>query len=406
MKQIIKIVILSVVASSVVTASGWRFPEQSMASVATSGAYVAHANGADASYFNPANMSFGKDTYRFEADVNYIHLGGIEYTDNANTALDASTKIENFYIPTLFFTSKEYNGWRFGFDITVPGGLSKRWDAPYQKMFAKEFTLKIVEFNPVVSYKILPNLSIGGGLRVIYSRGIVKNDLSLLSTATARELEGDTFEFGYNLAFAYKPTKNSNISLTYRSNIEVGEEGNAAISLGGVKMYDGGASVTVPLPAVLSFGVSYEFATKTTVEVEFDRTFWSKYKTLDFNYKDPIPALLVSSFDDKKQKNWKDSDAFRFSLTQAMNNYTLMAGFAYDKSPVPNDKVSFELPDSDAYIFSFGVQYAIDEAQTIGFGYLFDKKKDRSVVNAEGGVNGKFSNIAAHVLTIGYGIDF
>ena len=406
MKQVVKITALSVVASSVVMASGWRIPEQSMASMATAGAYVAHAKGADASYFNPANMSFNKDKYQLEADLNYIHLGGIKYTDNDDATKNATSKSENFFVPTLFLSSKEYNGLRFGANVVVPGGLSKRWDAPYEQAYAKEFTLKIVEFNPVVSYKILPNLSVAGGVRIIYSDGVVKNDLSIRSSGTTREMEGEAWEFGYNLALAYKPTKASNISFTYRSNVDIKEEGNAKIYLSGVKTYDGGADVTVPLPAVLSAAISYEFDTKTTLEVEYDRTFWSKYKKLDFNYDGTIPAILQSSFDDPKTKNWEDSDAIRLSVAQELDEYTLMAGFAYDKTPVPSDKVSFELPDSDAYIFSLGAQYKIDDAQTIGFGYLYDTKKDRDVVNAEGGVNGKFSNISAHLVSIGYSIDF
>ncbi len=406
MKTLGKIITLGLATSSVLVASGWRIPEQSMASMATSGAYVAHAKGADAAYFNPANMSFDKDKYQFEADLTYIHLGGIEYRDNQDATKNATSKSENFLLPTLFLSSKEYNGWRFGGSVVIPGGLSKRWDNPYQQAFAKEFTLEIVEINPVVSYAISSNLAVGGGIRIIYSNGIVKNDLVGVGADAQREMEGETWEFGYNLALAYKPTKTSNLSITYRSNIDLKEEGNAKIYLNGLKTYDGGANVTVPLPAVLALAASYEFETKTTVEVEYDRTFWSEYEKLDFNYKSPIPSLLVPYFDEAKIKNWDDSDAFRISVTQEIERYTLMAGFAYDKTPVPSDKVSFELPDSDAYIFSLGAQYAIDEAQKVGFGYLYDLKKDRDVVNSDGGVNGKFSNISAHLLSVGYSVEF
>lgn len=401
MRRAVKIFAVGAAASSVVMASGWRIPEQSMASMATAGAYVAHAKGADASYFNPANMSFNKDKYQFEADLTYIHLGGVKYED-ANPSKNATSKSENFFLPTLFLTTKEYDGWRFGANVVVPGGLSKRWDAPYQQAYAKEFTLEVIEINPVVSYKILPNLAIGGGLRLIYSNGVVKNDAGVAS----RELEGETFEYGYNLALSYKPSKSLTLAATYRSNIDLGEEGNAKLYLNGVKSYDGGASVTVPLPAVLALAASYTFESKTTVELEYDRTYWSKYKTLDFNYKSPIPALLVPSFDDPKARNWSDSDALRLSVTQEMEKWTFMGGIGYDTTPVADDKVSFELPENDAYIFSLGAQYSIDEAQKIGFGYLYDVKKDRDVVNVEGGVNGKFSNMSAHLLSIGYSLDF
>ena len=134
--NIAKIAALSVIASSVLMASGWRLPEQSAKSLALSNAYVANANGADSSYFNPANMSFNKDAYQFEMDLMYVGLSKIKYTDTFDPRLNGETKKENFIIPTMFFTTKDYNGFRFGFSTTAPGGLSKRWDSPYQKAFA------------------------------------------------------------------------------------------------------------------------------------------------------------------------------------------------------------------------------------------------------------------------------
>ncbi len=42
-------------------------------------------------------------------------------------------------------------------------------------------------------------------------------------------MEGDTFEFGYNLALAYKPTNDINLAVTYRSEIDLEEEGTAKL---------------------------------------------------------------------------------------------------------------------------------------------------------------------------------
>ena len=402
MKRLTKITALSLVASSMVMASGWRIPEQSTKALSLAGAYVANASGADSSYFNPAKMSYNDDSYEFEADLIYIGLSSIEYKDATVPQKDGSTKKENFLIPTMFLSSKEYSGFRWGLNVVAPGGLSKRWDDAYQKAYAKEFTLEIIEFNPVFSYKVTPEFSVGGGLRVIYSHGVVENE----APTAKRELEGETVEYGYNLALNYKPLKEMDIALTYRSNVDLKEEGNAKLYLSGSKLYDGGANVTVPLPAVLAFACSYEFSTKTTVELNYERTFWSEYKTLDFGYSSAIPAALVPAFDDPKSRAWNDSDAIRIGLTQEFQNFDLMAGFAYDANPVDDNKVSFELPDSDAYIFSFGGTYYIDSKQSVSAGYLCDMKKDRTVKNDEGGVDGEFSNAFAHLASIAYRIKF
>ena len=402
--RVLKITTMSLLASSMLLASGWRIPEQSSTSTALSGAYVANANGAGSSYYNPANMSFNEDDNLLEFSFTYINLPSVTYRDSANPAFDAKSKKENFYVPTIFLTSKNHSGFRYGFSITAPGGLSKRWDSAYQKASAQEFSLKIIEFNPVISYAVNSKLSVGGGLRAIYSDGTVRSDASGLGTDVQRDLKGDTVEFGYNLALSYKPTKESNIALTYRSNVDIKEEGNAKLYVSGTKVYDGGASVKIPLPAVLALAVSYTFNQKTTVELEYDRTYWSKYKQLDFNYKSAIPAILVPNFDNPIPRNWKDTNAYRIGIThQYSDKLKLLAGFAIDKSPAPDGSLGFELPDSDAKLYSLGFEYKLNKKVKIGLSYLYDTKDKRTVHNrttpTSVAPDGTFSDESAHLVT-------
>ena len=406
MKNIaLKITTVSIIASSVLMASGWRIPEQSSRSTALSGAYVSNASGADSSYYNPANMSFNENRLLFEGDFTYINLPKLDYTGTVSgVQANGSSKTEQFFVPTVFLSSKEYSGFRYGFSITAPGGLSKRWETPFQKAYAQEFTLKIIEFNPVVSYALNPKFSVAGGLRAIYSSGVVKSDASGIGKDVQRDLKGDTIEFGYNLALSYRPTSELKFALTYRSNIDLKEKGNSKLYLSGTKVYDGGASVSVPLPAVLAFATSYTFDGKTTVEFEFDRTYWSKYKDLNFNYKSPIPAIMVPSFDDPIAKNWKDSNAYRIGVMhQYSNKLKLMAGFAIDKTPIPSKTLGFELPSADAKLYSVGFEYKYNSKMTFGMGYLYDSKDDRTILATDANgqhMVGKFTNISAHLLTL------
>jgi long-chain fatty acid transport protein len=402
MKNILLKAGLTILSSSIVFASGWRIPEQSARSVALSGAYVANANGADAAYNNPANMSFNPDIIQAEMSNMYIHLTSINYKDNRNSFYDGNSKKEDFFIPTLFLSSKDYDGIRYGFASSAPGGLSKRWDTPYQKTYAQEFSLRIVELNPSISYKVSSNLSVAGGLRVIYSDGIVKSDGTSVGKPIIRDMEGRTIKFGYNLALAYKPNDLTNLSLTYRSNVDLKEKGGAELYLSGTKVYDGGSSVQVPLPAVLAIAYSYKI-NNTTVEFEYDKTYWSKYKNLDFEYDSTIPVALQAYFDAPKEKNWKDANAFRVGITHKYSDkLTLMGGFAIDKNPVPESSSSFELPDSNGKLYSLGFDYELESGENIGFGYLFDKKESRTIKNDDGSVDGTFSNASAHLFSVAY----
>jgi long-chain fatty acid transport protein len=409
MKTILKIASLSIITSSVLFASAWRIPEQSAKSVALSGAYIANSNKAEASYYNPANMSFNADQKDLEISLMHIHLTGIKYKDNTTTFKDGISKEENFVVPTIFFTSCKHNNFRYGFSITAPGGLAKRWDYLYEKLYAEEFSLKIIEFNPVVSYMLGDSFSIAGGLRAVYSKGIVKSDGTTIKPV-ARDMEGNTLEYGYNMALAYKITNKSNISLTYRSNVDLKEEGNAKLYLSRTKVYDGGANVTVPLPAVLSAAYSFKF-NKTTIEIEYDKTYWSKYKALDFEYDSPIPLVLKGAFDNPKDRQWKDTRAYRLGIThQLSNKTTIMFGYAKDENPEPTKNVGFELPDSDATLYSAGFDYKLDKKSSFSVGYLVDIKDSRKVTNYDENnqkvVDGEFTDAKAYLLSVAYRISF
>ncbi|MFC2058010.1 OmpP1/FadL family transporter, partial [Campylobacterota bacterium] len=208
---------LSVIASSVVMAGGYKIPEQSLNSMALSAAYVAHTSGADTNYFNPANMAFmDADRSYVEGGVTLAHLPSNVYSLGPASG---ETEVEDLPIPFFHYIAPAIGDFRWGMSMVVPGGLTKRWENQPQQSFAEEFTLKVVELNPNVSYKITDNFSIGGGLRLIYSEGVVKS-----TGDVSRDMEGDTFEFGYNLAMSYKPTSDINFAMTYRSNINLNEE--------------------------------------------------------------------------------------------------------------------------------------------------------------------------------------
>ena len=124
--------------------------------------------------------------------------------------------------------------------------------------------------------------------------------------------------------------------------------------------------------------VAYDVLDNLNVELTWDRTFWSTYDNLDFNF---TPACRSAAFEDPIPKNWDDSNAFRIGLTYAVADYlTLMGGFAYDETPVPAENIGFELPDSDAWIYSLGAQYAVTEKMDIGIAALYDYKESRTAV--------------------------
>ncbi len=405
MKSITKRAISALSATSVVAvAAAYKIPEQSINSMSLGGAYVAHTNGADSAYYNPAAMIFLPDKRFVEGGLTLAHLPSITY--RSNPQFNGETKVENIPIPFLHYVSKSMGDFRWGFSITSPAGLKKRWDTPFQKLFAQEFSLENIELSPSFGYKISDNLAIGGGIRLLYSRGKVYSDGGAIAPIK-RQMKGDTTEFGYNLALLFKPTDEINLAATYRSNINIKEKGKANLFFfGAAKQY--GADVTVPLPAALNLAISKSWNNRFTLEFNYERTYWSKYKNLDFNYDEAVQnPFLLSAFDAPLPRDWKDTDTFRIGATYKLNeSFTAMAAFAIDETPVPSRTIGFELPDSDAKIVSAGFRYKQSENLSFGAAVLYDIKKSRTIAPnvAENSIiknGGTFDDGGALLFTVG-----
>ncbi len=384
-------------------AGGYKIPESSLNATALSAAYVAAARGADAAYYNPAAMVYNENANLFEADMTYIGLSAIDFS---GTTGNYSSKKENFFVPSLHYTSKKLgdNGARVGFSIVVPAGLSKRWDAQPAKSSAEEFTLETVEFNPTMAVPLSDTVSMGVGFRIVHSSGIVKSDTG--ATQVSRDLKGDSIDVGYNLALMMKPISSVSLAATYRSKINLTVEGDASLNyLPSIHpshdAYSGSASVAVPIPASFNLAAAYTFGSGTTVEAVYERTFWTAYKNLDFDY-DGTVNNATNFFGAVVPKNYENTNTYRLGLTQKYDKWTVMAGLAYDETPVPDATLGYELPDSDAWIYSLGGRYQINQSWNVGVAGLMDIKESRAINQAGAtGIQGEFSNAKAYLVTAG-----
>ncbi|TKB10023.1 OmpP1/FadL family transporter [Desulforhopalus sp. IMCC35007] len=385
-------------------ASGWRIPEQSVDSTAKAGANIASAVRADAAYYNPANMSWMEDTWQIQADMTYIYLSPIQYEDYRTSFYDSESESEHFFVPTGFMVSPNYGGARFGLAIVAPYGLAKQWEDPYAKASAEEFSLEVIEVNPTVSYALGDMVSIAAGPRMLYADATVSSDASGIGVPLSRSMEGDTVEWGWNVALAVKPYDNLNISATYRSNVDLDFDETTDLNLMGTVLRTP-ASVSVPAPAVLAFSVAYDILDNLNVEFTYDRTFWSEYEELDFNYSPQIPG---NPFEAAVARDWDDTDAFRIGLTYGLNEkIDLMAGFGYDKNPIPTEHVDFSIPDSDAWLYSAGLQYKLNDNLDLGIAMLYDYKETREVtVDPAGRIYGEFTDASAFLVTVGVNYRF
>jgi len=408
------IALISLVASSVLMAGGYKIPENSTNAVALSAANVAHNhNSADAAYYNPAKMIFMSDENHIDSNLIYIGLdetkykGDVSFLGTPLGSQNIKSEKENFLVPSIHYVSSKLgkNSARVGLSVFSPGGLTKRWENSVASMGAEEFSMQTIEINPTVAFEVSKKLGVAFGFRAVHSSGVAK--ATPAANAVYQDMEGDSLDFGYNLALAYQPSEALEIGVTYRSKIDLVLDGKADLKYtdaesGAVRLdgnYDG--SVTLPLPASLNLAVAYTMPTKTTVEFVYERTMWSAYNKLDFKYINPVAEFI---FGNPKEKNWKNTNSYRLGITQELDTVTLMGGAVIDKSPIPEKTLGFELPDSNSYALSLGVRYQVNEKMNIGFSGLYSIHKERSVDNDD--LDGTFSGSNVLLLSAGLGYKF
>ncbi len=409
-----KIVLLSFITGSILLAAGYKIPETSVNAVALGAANVAHNESADAAYYNPANMVFMSNENHIEANVMYIGLEPVKYTPK--TGNEINSEKETFIVPSLHYVSgKLGERARVGVSIAAPGGLSKRWNDAPAKTSAEEFTLEVIEVNPTAAFKVSESVGVAVGFRIVHTSGVVKSNGTVpvggpVTSVISRDMSGNALDFGYNLALSYKPISALEIGLTYRSNVNLNVKGTAKLTstpnmVMASGLYDGDASVSVPLPAAFNAAIAYTLPTNTTIEFVYEKTYWSAYKNLDFTYNGTIvDPVIIGAFDNPKAKNWKDTNAYRIGLTQELNTVTLMAGVVIDESPAPEETLGFELPDSNSLAVSLGGRYKINNQLDVGLAALYSMHENRVVKNAS--IDGEFSNANALLVSVGVGYKF
>lgn len=198
-------------------------------------------------------------------------------------------------------------------------------------------------------------LSIGAGVRLFYSKATIKSNGSIVAipagglgsdvpgfdeyATITRNMEGDSTAFVYNLALSINPLENLTLAVTYRSEVDFDMEGDGTMTASNSfpgnlipgLTYQGPGSVSIPIPATLALAASYTLQ-KTIIELVYDRTFWSTYDSLTFNYGGSLGhAVLDSAFNTSIPKNWDDVNAFRLGLTHQWNDNLSIMGAGGDR---------------------------------------------------------------------------
>lgn len=263
----------------------------------------------------------------------------------------------NLYVSTPL---RQVKGLSLGLGVYTPFGTGLKWDRNWTgRYITQDIGLQSIFIQPTVGYRINDLVSVGAGF--VYATGNFYLDRALpLQFQNGEDgqakLKGNANGLGYNLGVQVQVSPRFSAGLSYRSGVRMKvKKGDATFQAPAAVAANFPAtnfSAELPLPSVISVGLTAQLTNRFTLSVEGNFVGWKTYDTLRFDYEQETAILK----DTRAPRLYRNTATARLGLQYAINDkFDVMAGGAYDGSPVRDNFVSPDLPDADRLVFTAGV---------------------------------------------------
>tara|TARA_R110002020_G_scaffold262126_2_gene476494 strand:- start:56929 stop:58209 length:1281 start_codon:yes stop_codon:yes gene_type:complete len=366
-------------------AGGYRVALQGQRALAMGHTGVAYVNSAELAFFNPAGLVYLENRLNISAGVSAVFSDVAWQNSNYGQYADTDSPTGT---PFYVYGSYAATDWlSIGLAVYTPYGSSVEYPTDWAgSHLVNNIELSAIFFQPLASIKINDKLSIGGG--PIFVTGNVNFNRN--ANRTLSDIDGDrsnitvddsgVTNWGWSVGTLFNVTDNFRIGANYRSEIILdSKEGEATfsnfpndsgqpivVSPTTIIPSNGttGFEASLPLPAELTVGLSYDLGEKWTFNFDFSRTFWDVYENLDINFSNGLEAF--------NPRNYENSSTYKFGMEYVANeNFTLRAGYYFDQSPVQPGYFAPETPRNDANGFTGGLSFNVSDKFAIDASFLY-----------------------------------
>ena len=303
-------------------------------------------------------------------------------------------------VPHLYASVEALPGFLWaGVGVNVPFGLKTDWDPDWMGRFhAVESEVQTINVNPSIALKVLPWLSLGGGVNWQWITATLSNSVNysaaafgagaaaavpaLAATCTGATaaggceglatVKGDDRSWGWNVgAMLDFPATGTRVGASYRSKIKHELEGNVSFgnrpALLAAGVPDGAIRAEIELPDTASVAVSQELFRKLQLLADFTWTGWSSLQDLSI-YRASGAGLTSTPLE--FEDSWRVGLGANYRVAET---FKVRGGVAYDRTPVQDADRTPRLPDEDRIWVAGGAQWEVFEnfALDAGVAYIF-----------------------------------
>lgn len=310
--------------------------------------------------------------------------GDGQFYNNNQVSSSGSESINEAIIPALYFATPINDKLTTGISVTAPFGLSTQYDQNWVgRYWAVDSSMSTININPMASYKINDQLSIGGGLEAQYIKTRLTNMVDV-GTALSQpagsadgigKAKGDDWGYGFNLGLKYKLNDKLQAGIGYRSKIEHKISGDINVDALNSRS---GFNASLTTPEILSVGISYDLTNKSQLVYDTSWTRWSRVKSLRINAQD-------SNLNSTTNFDWQDT--FRYGLGfnyKTSDKLQIRTGTAFEQG-ASGAKRNPRIPDSDKTLVSIGLSYKFTDNLIWDIAYMHEfLKKSQSNLTDNG----------------------
>ena len=425
------------------SAAGFAIIEQTTRSMGRAlGGVTADTRDINALYFNPSIPGwFDKD--EVSVGIHFLKIQ-INYSDKGSTSTLGSEEGNDIggwsNIPNIVYVHPLADDLSVGFSLSGTSGTKTDYNNYWVGRYTATLTdIAVMDFNPVIAWRPISNLSIGVGLAVEYAmieqeQRLDFREYNAMSGALSAipswdgpshvsdgkiKMEGDSVAVGFTAGISYKPTEKTTLGMGFRSRMrhhvkdmkvrsqrtkEMKEFLGAhyplnpaytMMQVGGLTDFrtSGKADTYLHLPASLSIGILHELTDAWRVGLDIA---WSEQHVMEdlrAEFHDPMYGTVTSQrlmmcWED----NWRVALGTEYDVTEKL---TVRTGFAWDQTPVQDEYRTTKMPDSDRYWIAFGLGYQFTEHLRADFAWthIFYQSNSTHQVSGTNGITGEVETI-------------
>ncbi len=406
--------------STFTQAAGFQLAEYSATGLGRAYAgEAAMADNASAQWRNPAMLTYLEGT-QVSAGAIYVNPnvdveGTVNHAQLGKTHASSNDFAHDAVIPNFYLSHQLNEQMALGFALGTNYGMETDLGTEFAAShFGNQASVISKEANLNIAYQILPQLSIGGGVRYVMGEGhfgatapaknlirhpVTNNVMTLPKGTTLKYMEGEDNSWGWQVGSAWQINQDHRVGFAYKSEVVMDFEGHAeGVSYGSYKP----GMMSVTLPATAELASFHQLNDQWAIHASINWTDWSSFKELT--------AVFPEKSDLIKSENWEDNYRFALGTTYQYDaKLARRAGVAYDTSAVDDKNRTATIPETDRTWVSVGGSYVATPQLTLdaGFTYIFAKDatinepRDASDQTAAA-IGGAFTgNVSGNVWLIG-----